>query len=108
MDSSGEHERRAGVSQIVETDLGEAHASKEWLEGAGDEIAAIDGGSNLGGEDQPVFLPEAVKTWLLLALKLAVSPQSLYGLARHPDATLSFGGLRSAEEGKSLGNLARL
>src|SRR5215218_4315362 len=98
MNSPGEHERRAGVPHIVETDPGEARASEERLEGAGDEVAAINGCPNLGGEDQPVFLPESVKTLPLRELKFAVSPQSLYGLVRQSNATLPFGCLGGAEE----------
>jgi hypothetical protein len=57
----------------VETASGKARTTvEEWLEGSGDEVVAIDGGANLRGEDEFVFLPESSNTPQLLELNLAM------------------------------------
>jgi hypothetical protein len=99
MDAPAKHERRAGVTEVVETDLGKARAIEERLEGSNDEVTTIDGGANLRGKDEPVFLPESGEALILLALKLTMSLQSFYSLLRQLYATLASCGFRASEDG---------
>jgi hypothetical protein len=52
-----EHERGAGVPEVMEADIRKPATYKVWLEGAGDEVVAADGRADPCREYQVAISP---------------------------------------------------
>jgi len=68
----GEHERREAVAQCVEREVRQTCAPEQWLEGASEEVVAVEGSADGRGENETCLLPAPRVFKSLFYLPLAV------------------------------------
>ncbi len=56
----GEHKRREAVAQRVERDVWQIRLPEQRLEGAPEDVVAVEGRANQRGEHEAVILPETI------------------------------------------------
>ena len=94
-----EHERGAGVPEVMEADIRKPGTYKERFEGAGDEVVAADGRADPRREYQVAISPEFDKLLALFHLAFAVFLEGFHGLGGKLHGTTAFRRLGSAEDG---------
>ena len=94
-----EHERGAGVPEVMEADIRKPGTYKERFEGAGDEVVAADGRADPRREYQVAISPEFDKLLALFNLVFAVFLEGFHGLGGKLHGTTAFRRLGGAEDG---------
>ena len=89
-----EKERGAGVTEVVEADVGKTGAPEQGLEASVDDVLGVYRSPDLRGEDEVLILVEITHLELLLRLALPVALEDLYSRRIQPygSASLVFEG----------------